>query len=188
MVTQQELTYRQLITLRDGARVLLRPLTTDDRQALIDLFTPVSPEERRYMRHDVTNPDLVGGWADRLDYDRVFPVAAMVGDRMVGDATLHFMEGPARHRAEMRIFLAKDFRRRGLATRMIQALIDLAKRRSLYMIEVVSPTDRASDIKAFQNLGFEQVSVYTDYWLLPDGDLRDVAHMILRLRSTSDEY
>ena len=43
MVTQQELTYRQLITLRDGARVLLRPLTTDDRQALIDLFTPVSP-------------------------------------------------------------------------------------------------------------------------------------------------
>ena len=36
MVTQQELTYRQLITLRDGARVLLRPLTKDDRQALID--------------------------------------------------------------------------------------------------------------------------------------------------------
>ena len=73
MVTQQELTYRQLITLRDGARVLLSPLTTDDRQALIDLFTPVSPEDRRYMRHDVTDPDLVGGWVDRLDYDRVFP-------------------------------------------------------------------------------------------------------------------
>ena len=88
----------------------------------------------------------------------------------------------------MRIFLAKDFRRRGLATRMIQAVIDLAKRRSLYLLEVVSPTDRASDIKAFQNLGFEQVSVYTDYWMLPDGDLRDVAHLILRLRSTADEY
>jgi RimJ/RimL family protein N-acetyltransferase len=188
MVTQQELTYRQLITLRDGARVLLRPLITDDRQALIDLFTPVSPEERRYMRHDVTNPEVAGAWADKLDYDRVFPLVAMAGDRMVGDGTLHFHDGPARHRAEMRIFLAKDFRRRGLATRMIQALIDLAKRRSLYSLEVVSPTDRASDIKAFQSLGFEQICIYTDYWMLPDGDLRDVAHMILRLRSTADEY
>lgn len=188
MVTQQELTYRQLITLRDGARVLLRPLTKDDRQGLIDLLTAVSPEERRYMRHDISNPDLVGSWADKLDYDRVFPMVAMVGDRMVGDATLHFHEGPARHRADMRIFLAKDFRRRGLATRLIQSLVDLAKRRSLYMIEAVIATDRASDIKAFQNLGFEQVCVYTDFWMLPDGDLRDVAHMILRLRSTTDEY
>ncbi|MCX6069816.1 MAG: GNAT family N-acetyltransferase [Chloroflexi bacterium] len=188
MVTQQELTYRQLITLRDGARVLLRPLTKDDRQALIDLFKPVSPEERRYMMHDVSNLDLVGSWADTVDYDRVFPMVAMAGDRMVGDATLRFREGPARHRAEIRIFLTKDFRRRGLASRMIQSLIDLAKRRGLYLLEVIIATDRASDIKAFQNLGFEQVCIYSDFWMLPDGDLRDLSHMILRLRNTTDEY
>jgi len=188
MTTQQELTYRQLVTLRDGARVLLRPLTTDDRQALIDLFTPVSAEERRYMRHDVSDPKLVGSWVDNLDYDKVFPLVAMVGDRMVGEATLHFNPGSARHRAEMRIFLAKDFRRRGLATRMIQSLIDLAKRRSLYLLEVVSPSDRATDIKAFQNLGFEPKCTFEDYFMLPDGELRDVAHLILRLRSTADEF
>ncbi len=188
MTIQQELTYRQLATLRDGARVLLRPLTSDDRQALIDLFTSVSPEERRYMRHDVIDPAVVGAWVDHLDYERVLPVVAMVGERMVGDATLHFNPGPARHRAEMRIFLAKDFRRRGLATRMIQAIVDLARRRSLYMLEVFSPTDRANDIKAFQTLGFEPACTYDDYLMLPDGDLHDVVHLILRLRKSADEF
>jgi len=188
MVTQQELTYRQLITLRDGARVLLRPLTKEDRQALIDLFKPVTAEERRYMMHDVSNLELVGSWADSVDYDKVFPIIALEGDRMVGDATLRFREGPARHRGEIRIFLAKDFRRRGLATRMIQALVDLAKRRGLYLLEVIIATDRASDIKAFQSLGFVQACVYSDFWMLPDGDLRDLSHMILRLRNTADEY
>lgn len=188
MVTQQELTYRQLVTLRDGARVLLRPLTKEDRQALIDLFQTVSAEERRYMMHDVSDAQLVGSWADNIDYDKLFPMVAMVGDRMVGDATLRFREGPARHRAEIRIFLAKDFRRRGLATRITQSLIDLAKRRGLYMLEVIIVTDRVSDIKAFQSLGFEHVCVYSDFWMLPDGELRDLAHMILRLRNTADEY
>ena len=37
----EDLMYRQVVTLRDGARVLLRPLTADDRQALLDLFIPV---------------------------------------------------------------------------------------------------------------------------------------------------
>ena len=188
MVTQQELTYRQLVTLRDGARVLLRPLTKDDRQALIELFQPVSAEERRYMMHDVSDLELVGSWADLVDYDKLFPIVAMAGDRMVGDATLRFREGPARHRGEIRIFLAKDFRRRGLATRMIQALVDLAKRRGLYLLEVIIAADRASDIKAFQALGFEQACIYSDFWMLPDGDLRDLSHMVLRLRNTSDEY
>jgi len=188
MVTQQELTYRQLITLRDGARVLLRPLTKDDRQALIDLFKTITPEECRYMMHDVSNLELVGSWADTVDHDKVFPMVAMAGDRIVGDATLRFREGPARHRGEIRIFLAKDFRRRGLATRMIQSLVDLAKRRGLYMLEAIIAADRASDIKAFQNLGFEQAHVYADFWMLPDGDLRDLSHMVLRLRNTTDEY
>ncbi len=188
MATQQELSYRQLVTLRDGTRVLLRPLTADDRQALIDLFVTVPPEERKYMRHDVTDRELVGAWADLVDYDVVLPVVAVVGDRIVGEVSLHFGIGPARHRAEVRIFLARDFRRRGLATRMIQAVTDLSRRRNLHLLEVYSPTDRTADIKAFMNLGFELLCSYTDYMMLPDGDLCDVTHLGLRLRKSVDEF
>jgi hypothetical protein len=71
---------------------------------------------------------------------------------------------------------------------MIQALIDLAKRHSLHLVEVYNPADRANDIKAFQNLGFEIQSTCEDYYMLPDGELRDVVHMILRLRNTAGEF
>ncbi|GAI20094.1 unnamed protein product, partial [marine sediment metagenome] len=134
MVTKEDLVFRQLITLSDGGRVLLRPLTEEDRQELIDLFKQVSAEDLRYMRHNVTDADLVSGWVDNLDYDDVLPLVAVINDRLVGSATLHFFEGPGRHRAEVRIYLAKEVRRRGVGSRMIQALIDISKRHNKYMV------------------------------------------------------
>jgi L-amino acid N-acyltransferase YncA len=82
----------------------------------------------------------------------------------------------------VRIFLAKEIRRRGVGSRMLLALSELAKRRSIYMIEAQIISDQTSVIKSFQKLGFELKCVLDDYFILPDGELRDVAHLILRLR------
>ncbi len=188
MITKEDLIYRQVVTLRDGARVLLRPLTKDDRQGLLGLFLPVSKDELRFMRHNVTDPDVVNEWIDDLDYDKVFPLIAIVGDRIVGEATLHFQQGSARHRGEVRIFLAKDFRRRGLGTKLTQAIIDLAKRRSLYLLEVQTVRELSNDIKAMEKVGFEVKCTFEDYHMLPDGDLRDIVHMMLRLRALEGEF
>jgi RimJ/RimL family protein N-acetyltransferase len=188
MVTKEDLIFRQVVTLRDGARVLLRPLVADDRQALLDFFLPVSMEDRRHMRHNVNDPDVVSAWAEHIEYDKVFPLVAMMGDRIVGNATLHFNEGPARHRGELRIFLAKDFRRRGLGNRLIQALIEHARKKSLYLLEVFVISDEVSVVKAMQKVGFQQVCTYEDHFMLPDGELRDVVHLVLRLRIQEDEF
>jgi RimJ/RimL family protein N-acetyltransferase len=188
MVTKEDLVFRQVVTLRDGARVLLRPLLKDDRQALMDLFLPVPFEERRFMRHNVNDPEVVAAWVDNIDYEKVFPLVAIVGDRIVGNGTLHFNEGPARHRCEIRIFLAKDFRERGLGNKLIQALIEHAKRRSMYIIEVQIVSDHVEMIKAMQKAGFQTICTFEDYYMLPDGALRDVLHMILRLRVVDHEF
>jgi RimJ/RimL family protein N-acetyltransferase len=188
MITKEDLIYRQVVTLRDGARVLLRPLTPDDRQGLLDLFLPVSKDELCFMRHNVNDPAVVNEWVDNLDYDKVFPLVAIVGDRIVGEATLHFQQGSARHRGELRIFLTKDFRRRGLGTKLTQAIIDLAKRRSLYLLEVQTVRDLSNDIKAMEKVGFEMKCTFEDYHMLPDGELRDIVHMILRLRAQEGEF
>jgi len=188
MITNHDVIYRQIVTLHDGARVLLRPLAPDDRQALIDMYAPISPEDHRYTRHDVTDPEVVGKWVDELNYDKVLPLIAVIGNRIVGNATLHFFEGPGRHRAEVRIFLAKEIRRRGVGSRMLQALIDLAKRRNIYLIEAQILNDQASVIKAFQALGFNLKCVFEDYFILPDGELRDIANLILYLRDSGGEF
>lgn len=188
MVIKEDLIFRQVLTLRDGARVLLRPLVPEDKRALLDFFLPIPMDERRYMRHNVTDPELVASWAENVDYDRVFPLIGLIGDRIVGISTLHFNDGPARHRAEIRIFLAKDLKRRGLGSKLIQAMIELAKKRSIHMLEVQIVSDMTDVIKAFQKVGFEHVCTFEDYFMLPDGELRDVAHLILRLRKVEDEF
>jgi acetyltransferase len=188
VITKNELIYRQIITLSDGGRVLLRPLTKEDRQGLLDLFTRLRADDVRFLRHNVREAKLVNQWIDELDYDKVFPLVAVVNDQIVGNGTLHFNEGPARHRAEVRIFLAKEIRRRGVGTRLLQSLIEIARRRSLYLLEAQIVTDQAPVIKAFRNLGFEQKCVLEDFFILPDGEPRDVAHLILRLRETGEEF
>jgi acetyltransferase len=188
MITKEDLIFRQVVTLRDGARVLIRPLTPEDKQALLDLFLPIPYEERRFMRHNVNDPDVVSSWAAHPEYDKIFPLIAVIGDRIVGNATLHFGQGPSRHRAEMRIFLAKDFRRRGLGTKLIHAIIEIAKRRSLYMVEVQIVTELVHDIKAMQRAGFESKCVFEDYFMLPDGELRDIVQLTMKLRANEDEF
>lgn len=188
MVTKEDFVFRQLITLSDGGRVLLRPLTAEDREQLIELFEQVSPEDLRYMRHNVKDAELIASWIDDLDYDRVLPLVAVINERLVGSATLHFAEGPARHRTEVRIYLAKEVRRRGVGSRMIQALIDMSKRRNIYMIEAQIINEQATVIRAFQNLGFVRKCILDNYFILPDGELRDVAHLLLRLRDSSEEF
>ncbi|MBN2149169.1 MAG: GNAT family N-acetyltransferase [Anaerolineales bacterium] len=188
MVPKDDLIYRQVFTLKDGARILLRPITRDDRQALIDLFAPVSAEDMRYMRHNVKDEQLVAARVDQLDYAKELPLIAVFGERIVGICSMQMKNGPDRHRAELRIFLARDFRRRGVGSRLLQGIIDLAKRKNLYMLEVQIVSDQHHFIRSFQNAGFETKCIYADYFMLPDGDLRDVAHLILHIRESDDQF
>jgi acetyltransferase len=188
MVSKEDLIFRQVVTLRDGARVLLRPLVPDDKKSLMDLFLPVPYEEARFMRHNINDPEVIADWATNIDYEKVFPVVAVVGDRIVGNATLHFQSGPARHRAEIRIFLAKDFRRRGLGGRLVQALVEIGKRRSLYLLEVQMVSNQVDVIKSMQKSGFEAKCTFEDYFILPDGELLDIIFMTMRLKAIDDDF
>lgn len=181
-------TYRNLITLKDGARVLLRPLVSEDRKMLIALFAAASPDDTKYLRDPITDAEHVGAWVDELDYSRVVPIVAMTQDRLVGDATLHFLKGPQRHMGELRIFLSKDFRRRGLGTHMLRALIDLARKAGLHMLRADVVADQIKVIKAFQSLGFQPQCTFEDTFMFPDGGTTDVVNLFLRLLQREEEF
>lgn len=188
MLPEQIINFREILTLKDGVSVLVRAMTPDDKKRLVELFAPVSEEDLRYLRDNVRDPALVESWFEDLDYNRVLPLIALVKDQVVGQATLHFRSGPERHIGEVRIFLAKNFRRRGLGTRMLNTLIDLARRQDLDILLAEVVADQSKVIKAFQNLGFELRCTFDDYFMLPDGDTRDVAMLFLRLRPKVDEF
>ncbi len=188
MLPEQIKNFREIVTLRDGVNVLLRPMIPEDEARLIELFAPINEEDLRYLRDNVKDPAVIQEWCRTLDYTRVLPLLALVKDRVVGQATLHFRHGPKRHIGEVRIFLAKDFRQRGLGTRMLKTLIELARRQNLHTLVAEVVADQTRVIKAFQNLGFVLRCTFEDFFMLPDGELRDVAVLTLSLRPALEEF
>jgi RimJ/RimL family protein N-acetyltransferase len=173
--------YRKVVTLESGERVLLRPLKRDDGKALVDLFGQADDSDVALLRNDVRDADLVSSWAENLDLKRVFPVVAVVGERIVGDASLHIGVGVNRHIGWVRIYLNKEFRRKGIGTELVKSLIEIARRIGLQQIVAEIASSQLQAIKAFEGLGFQREYRHTDYYLLRDNEAFDLMVYVRRL-------
>ena len=188
MLPEQIKNFREMATLKDGAYILIRPMVTEDKPRLMEFYSTVNDDDIRYFRHYVKDPAVIKDWCDHLDYGKVLPVLAFVKDRIVGSASLHFGEGPKRHTAEVRLFLAKDYRKRGLGMKMLHVLIDLARKQGLNMLLAEVMAEQTKVVKAFETLGFKSQATLDDYFIFPDGETRDVVLMTICLRSKTDEF
>jgi RimJ/RimL family protein N-acetyltransferase len=185
---EQLVTYRHLITLPDGLRVLLRPLVPRDRDALLALFGALPAEELQFFRSNVADSALVASWADDVNYARVFPLVAVVGDQLVGNSTLHLGKGYTRHVAEIRIFLAKEFRRRGIGAAMLKAQIEIARKLGLHQLVAEIVESQPKVIHGFERLGFERQCVLRDQFMTSDGETMDLVVLTRYLRQSSEEF
>ena len=188
MLPEQVKTYREMVTLKDGTYALIRPMNGDDEKRLLEFYSAVSDEDMRYFRHYIKDPAVIHDWSEHLDYNKVLPILALVKDHVVGSASLHFFEGPKRHIGEVRLFLAKDFRKRGLGMKIIKALIEIARKHGLGILQAEVIADQTKVVKAFEAVGFKPQAVLDDYFLFPDGDSRDVVLMTMSLRTKTDEF
>ncbi len=188
MVKSARETFRRLHTLEDGARLLLRPLTADDCDELIRMYTSAPPEDLHALRENVTDPAVVRGWVEGMAEGRVLPLLALINGRIVGNAILYRLAGPHQHVGEVQIFLTKDFRSRGLGTEMLKTLIELARKEGLHLLKAEAFAAQPKVIRAFEQLGFVRQCVFEDYFMLPDGQTRDIVLLHMRLLERSDEF
>ena len=180
--------YRQLVTMPDGLRVCLRPLVGTDRDALVDLFQSLSADDLQYFRSDVTDPAIVASWAETIDYMRVFPLVAIIGDQLVGTCTLHLGSGPTRHLAEIRVFLTQRFRRRGIGTALLKAQIEVARKMGLHQIIAEIVESRPQVAHAFEHLGFQRECLLRDHFMTPTGETLDLIVMVRYLKHAAEEF
>ncbi len=180
--------YRYVKSLPSGERLLLRPLTHEDKQNLVDLFARASKEDLEYFREDAGDPKVVERWVDNLNLKRVFPLVAVVDGKIVGDATLHFGERYHRHLAWVRIFLDRQYRRQGIGTLMLRNLTKIARLLGLQQLYAEVPTTQPQVIKAFVDQGYQQEFVLQDYFITGEGETFDMAILVLRLVEHSGEF
>ena len=188
MLPDQIKSFREMVTLKDGVYVLLRPMLKEDRPHLEQLFGPVGEDDMRYFRHNIKDPAILKDWCDNLDYEAVLPVLALVKDRAVGMGSLHFSHGPRRHLAEVRLWLSKDFRKRGLGMKILHVLVDFARRQGLSQLIAEVIADKSKVVRAFEQAGFIPRCTLADYFMFPDGDCSDVVLMTMPLKPSADEF
>jgi len=177
--------YRKMTTLPTGLHVTVRLMNPADRDGLLGLFTCATKDDLQYFRDDVTNRELVSSWAEHVDIHRVVPLVAEAGGRIVGQGTLHRGRGYNRHVAEVRIFVCREFRGRGVGTALIQGIIDVAKLLGLHHIFTLGVSSKPQDIRAFEGLGFRTEGMLRDRFMDAEGNTYDMVEMALHLKRES---
>jgi GNAT superfamily N-acetyltransferase len=174
--------YPQLWELQDGTEVAVRPMVQEDRHKLAEFFKRIPDRELRVLKDDVTDETVIDQWARDLDYDRVLPLVVEVGGRIIADATLHRRrQGWRRHLGGVRVVVDPEFRHRGLGSRLLAELEEVAAREGLTRLYVELPADDAPAIELFLARGFKEVARFPDYILDRKGKYHDLVVLHLDL-------
>ncbi|HXO18857.1 MAG TPA: GNAT family N-acetyltransferase [Thermoanaerobaculia bacterium] len=174
--------FPQEAVLRDGRRLLLRPFTEHDTEALFGFFQRLPAEVRRFAWDRIDNRALIESWGRELDYDKVLPLLALDGTKIVADATLHFRKGsPLRLVGRIKWLLDPAYRGAGLGTTLINNFISIARWNGLRHLACMLIADLEADaVTTLRGLGFDSYLV-PGYGTDPDGNQHDMVKMVLKL-------
>lgn len=180
--------YQKEAQLKDGTKVLLRPMVAEDSEALYEFFKEVPREEAQYLRDDVQSRLVVEKWAKTLDYEKTLPILAVKDGIIIADTTLNRRRsGWKWHLGTVRIFVHKDYRNVGLGHLMIEELADIAFKLSLEKLIVEIPVLNISKINAFTKAGFYRAALISN--MVKDRENRpiDVVVMMKDIKPAHDD-
>lgn len=181
-------TYHKETHLKDGTKIILRPMVAGDKEALFQFFKAVPAEDARYLRDDVSSTLLVEKWASNLDYEKTLPILALKEGRIIADATINRRRsGWKRHLGTVRIFVHNDYRGVGLGQLMIEELADIAYKLGLEKLLVEIPDLSTAAINAFTKAGFYRAAVIANMVKDRDSMPLDVVVMMKDIKPAHDE-
>jgi RimJ/RimL family protein N-acetyltransferase len=180
--------YPKRIVLKGDIEVWFRPMRPDDRDRLYAFFNKIPLRDRRYLKHDVCQREVITNWCQNLDYDQVLPILAVVKEgeheRVVADATLHLQRhGWATHVAQMRLVILPNMRKKGLGHAILRELYDRAVMRGIQKIQAEVRDDNEDAKAMLKRLGFRKEAVFKKHAMDLQGKLHD---MIIYFNDLSD--
>lgn len=175
--------FEQVWPLRGGGEYTVRPIHTEDAQMLQDLVHSLSPESRyfRFVSSMTQLPPTMLAKLTLIDYDREMALVAVYKERKAqadGEIVEHerivgvsrYITNPDQSSCEFSLVVADDFSGKGLGSRLMESIMDVARERGLTEIVGLVLTNNDGMLRLMRSLGFT-VKPYPD-----DPDFRVVTH------------
>jgi ribosomal protein S18 acetylase RimI-like enzyme len=180
--------FPKTLKMKDGSSCKIRPLRKDDEKAFHEFFLSVPAQERMFIKHRVTEPEVIRDWCRNIDLGRNLPLLAVSEGRIIGDTTLHQqLGGWKRHIGRISTLVHPQFRGRGLASALVSEVVDLARQLGLEKVEAEFIGEQEAAIKMFAMLGFSNLLRIENYVKDMQAIPHDYVLMGLDLK-TDEEY
>lgn len=170
-------------TLKDGTGVEIRELHLDDLDRLMKFYSELPPEDRKYLRVDVTNRKVVEQRIKLIESGNVSRLVALHGDEIIADGALELSsEEWSKHQGELRVIVARPFQHRGLGMIMVKELYLLAVQKNveLAVVKMMRPQVAAQHI--FRKLGFREELLIPDFVKDQAGEVQDLILMACNIK------
>ncbi len=165
--------YPKQMKLKDGTRVIVRPMIAEDEQALVDFFKSIPSEDISYLRDNVKNPDVIHKWVEALNYDMTLPLIAEINGKIIGDCTLHQNRGGwMSHIGVVRCVIHPQHRGKGLATLLVDEMVQVALDSGIQKLQGEFMAEQKQPMTVFEKMGFVRIATLPQHVV----DINGVAH------------
>jgi len=180
--------YPKQIKLKDGTVCRSRPLRKDDEKSFHQFFLAVPESERMFIKHRVTQPEVIREWCQDIDLGRNLPLLALMDGKIVGTATLHQqLGGWKRHIGRVSVLVLPQYGGRGLARALVTEIVTVARSLGLEKVEAEFIGEQDAAVKMFALLGFSNLVRLESYVKDMQAITHDYVLMGLDLK-TDEEY
>ncbi len=170
----------------DGFACEGRPLEASDEKNFHEFFLAMPSHELMFIKHRVTDPQVIHDWCQNIDLGRNLPLLAFKDEKIVGVATLHQqLGGWRRHIGRISVHVHPDFRGQGLARELVNEVVDIARQCGLEKVEAEFIGRQEGGIKMFSLLGFSTLVRLPEYVK----DMQAISHdyILMGLDLVTDE-
>jgi acetyltransferase len=159
--------YKQELPLRGGGVYTVRPIHPDDAQMLQDLMHHLSQESRyfRFVSSLIELPPTMLARFTLIDYDREMALVAVVKQRVAGAdgefteterivGVSRYITNPDHTSCEFSLVVADDYNGKGLGSRLMECIMDVAREKGLSEIEGLVLANNQPMLKLMRSLGY----------------------------------
>ncbi|UCF84049.1 MAG: GNAT family N-acetyltransferase [Desulfobacteraceae bacterium] len=153
--------YETEVLLKDGSRIVLRPIKSEDIEGWLDFVSRLSRRTKYLRFHSL--PKLGREDAIRfctVDYNDTFAFVAEVrGDQRKDIAAIgRYYRLPKRHSAEVAFAIEDAYQGRGIGTKLMEVLANVARENDITTFEADVLAENREMMNVFRDYGFHIAS------------------------------